>query len=158
MFNHFRRIALTEVQELNIPVDPCNKDKGYNFSSCVRKILAEQVIIDDKRATVNILKVGCRTLWDRWNGPGVANCTTGDQYRSHNPFCSAFTTFFRKHDSILKVLSRGDLTEITRVTGCLKPCSYKKYVLIGEKTRTSFKSDDFTFSLWAVSNSTFGKH
>ena len=48
MFNHFRRIALTEVQELNIPVDPCNKDKGYNFSSCVRKILAKQVIMEDK--------------------------------------------------------------------------------------------------------------
>ena len=48
MFNHFRRIALTEVQELNIPADPCNKDKGYNFSSCVRKILAKQVIMEDK--------------------------------------------------------------------------------------------------------------
>ena len=43
---------------------------------------------------------------------------------------------------------------ITRETGCLKPCSYKKYVLIGEKRRSAFKSEEFAFSLWAVSNST----
>ena len=40
------------------------------------------------------------------------------------------------------------------MTGCQKPCSYKKYTLIGEKRRSTFKSEDFTFSLWAVSNST----
>ena len=43
---------------------------------------------------------------------------------------------------------------ITRETGCLKPCIYKKYVLIGEKRRSAFKSEEFSFSLWAVSNST----
>ena len=54
----------------------------------------------------------------------------------------------------MKTLSLGDTSVITRETGCLKPCSYKKYVLIGEKRRSTFKSEEFTFSLWALSNST----
>ena len=36
----------------------------------------------------------------------------------------------------------------------MKPCSYKKYVLIGEKRRSTIESEEFSFSLWAVSNST----
>ena len=43
MFSHYRRLALTEMQELNIPADPCNNDIGYNFNFCVRKSLAQQV-------------------------------------------------------------------------------------------------------------------
>ena len=54
----------------------------------------------------------------------------------------------------MKTLSIGDTSVITRETGCLKPCSYKKYVLIGEKRRSTFKSEVFAYSLWAVSNST----
>ena len=100
--------------------------------------------------------MGCRTLWDRWNGPGVPKCTTGDQYRFQNtdPLCPGFIIVFRKHNNILKLLSRGDLAVITSVTGCQKPCSYKKYTLIGEKRRSTVQSEYFAFSLWAVSNST----
>ena len=62
--------------------------------------------------------------------------------------------FFRRYDSIFESLSTAEPREITRITGCLKPCKYKKYILVGERQRTSFKSDNFTFSLWAVSKST----
>ena len=48
----------------------------------------------------------------------------------------------------------AELREVTRITSCLKPCTYKKYILVGDRKRTSFKSDNFTFSLWAVSEST----
>ena len=61
--------------------------------------------------------------------------------------------FCRRYDSIFKSLSMAELREITRITGCMKPCKYKKY-MVGERKRTSFKSDNFTFSLWAVSKST----
>ena len=54
----------------------------------------------------------------------------------------------------MKTLSIGDTSVIIRETSCLKPCSYKKYVLIGEKRRSTFKSEEFALSLWAVSNST----
>ena len=43
MFSYYRRLALTEMEELNIPKDLCNKDIGYNFNFCVRKSLAQQV-------------------------------------------------------------------------------------------------------------------
>ena len=41
------------------------------------------------------------------------------------------------------------------LTGCTKPCKYKKYTFIGEKHSSSFKSDYFAFSLWATSNDAF---
>ena len=62
--------------------------------------------------------------------------------------------FSRRYDSIFKSLSMAEPREITRITGCMKPCKYKKYIMVGERKRTSFKSDNFTFSLWAVSKST----
>ena len=63
-------------------------------------------------------------------------------------------SFSRRYDSIFEPLSTAELREITRITSCLKPCKYKKYTMVGEKKRTAFKSDSFTFSLWAVSKST----
>ena len=94
--------------------------------------------------------MGCKTLWDRWNGPGVPNCTTGEQYR-----CSSlYAPLSRRYDSILESLSTAETREIARITNCMKPCKYKKYIIVGERQRTSFKSDNFTFSLWAVSKNT----
>ena len=43
---------------------------------------------------------------------------------------------------------------VFRLTGCQKPCFYKKYKFVGDKVTTSFPSEHFTFSLWAVSNNT----
>ena len=60
----------------------------------------------------------------------------------------------REYDSIFKQLAVLESEEISSVTGCLKPCHYKKYILIGERSATSFKSDDYIFSLWAVSSKT----
>jgi hypothetical protein len=47
-----------------------------------------------------------------------------------------------------------ELLKIKEVTGCMKPCFYRQYSVIGEKTPTSVKSDFFTVSFWAVSNDT----
>jgi hypothetical protein len=53
------------------------------------------------------------------------------------------------------MLAVSELGAIAELTGCRKPCKYKKYSIIGEKTPTSFESSDsFTVSLWAVSNDT----
>ena len=43
MFSHYHRIALSEIQELDLTSDPCNNDQSYNFNSCVRRSLARQV-------------------------------------------------------------------------------------------------------------------
>ena len=57
----------------------------------------------------------------------------------------------REYDSIFKQLAVLESEEISSVTGCLKPCHYKKYILLDERSATSFKSDHYIFSLWAVS-------
>ena len=39
-FNHFYRLALTEVEELDLPEDPCNTDLEYNFHGCIKESLS----------------------------------------------------------------------------------------------------------------------
>ena len=51
-------------------------------------------------------------------------------------------------------MDNSELDEISRLSGCRKPCFYKKYTLMGEKHISSFVTDHLLFSLWAVSNST----
>ena len=53
----------------------------------------------------------------------------------------------------------NELEHSVELTGCKKPCVYKKYSLVGEKQKTGFVHDGFVhdgfvFSLWALSNST----
>ena len=45
--------------------------------------------------------------------------------------------------------------DIRKLTGCLKPCKYKKYTFIGEAQTTSFQSEHYSLSLWAVSKDTW---
>ena len=47
--NHFQKLALTEVNELDEPADPCNTDQSYNFRACVKTSIAKEV------------------RWSRWN-------------------------------------------------------------------------------------------
>jgi hypothetical protein len=65
--SHYYRIALTEVEELDVPEDPCIPARDYNFQACIKESLSRQV--------------GCRTKWDRWSQPGRPLCTRMDQYR-----------------------------------------------------------------------------
>ena len=62
--------------------------------------------------------------------------------------------FYREYDSLFEKLSITESEEITNVTGCLKPCHYKKYNFLGEPSPSSFKSEHYIFSLWAVSSKT----
>ena len=39
-FSHYYRLALTEVQELDLPEDPCNPDLGYNFHGCIKESIS----------------------------------------------------------------------------------------------------------------------
>ena len=42
-YSHFYHLDLTEMHELNIPSDPCNTDPNYNFRTCVKKSVSQQV-------------------------------------------------------------------------------------------------------------------
>ena len=57
----------------------------------------------------------------------------------------------RKYNLIFENLAIAESKEIIDVSGCLKPCHYKKYIL-GEPS--SFKSEHYIFSMWAVSSKT----
>ena len=61
---------------------------------------------------------------------------------------------FRKYDHIYEILSNAETKEIKEIANCTKPCNYKKYVLVGERKQSSFESEHFIFSLWAVSKNT----
>ena len=53
------------------------------------------------------------------------------------------------------MLSEAELSKIKELTGCLKPCRYKKYTFIGERNPSTFLEPGyFLVSLWAVSEKT----
>ena len=41
--NFYQSIGLTEMEELDVPADPCNDDHSYNFNACVQTSVAKQV-------------------------------------------------------------------------------------------------------------------
>ena len=57
----------------------------------------------------------------------------------------------RERHEIFQELSMLESEQISDLTGCLKPCHYKKYILLGEQI---FKSPNYQFDLWAVSSNT----
>ena len=65
--SHFYRLAMTEVEELDVPDDPCNSDPDYNFQACVKESLSSQV--------------GCRTKWDKWSDRNRPVCRDVEHYR-----------------------------------------------------------------------------
>ena len=60
-------LVLTKVEELDLPDDPCNMDRSYNYHACVKESLSG--------------KVGCRTKWDQWSHREWPLCTQLDQFR-----------------------------------------------------------------------------
>ena len=105
-------------------------------------------------------KVGCRTKWDVWSDKSRPFCTSGDQFRWQIFFSPERFSFFkvvsvmfcREYYSLFEKLAITKSEEITNVSGCLKPCHYKKYNFLGEPSPSSFKSEHYIFSLWAVSS------
>ena len=47
---------------------------------------------------------------------------------------------FRRYDELYENLRIADLKDISKLTGCLKPCQYKKYTFVGEREPTMLKS------------------
>ena len=61
----------------------------------------------------------------------------------------------REYDLMFGKLSVVELEVIRNMTGCKKPCKYKKYnFLVDPTSNSAYKSDHFVFSLLAVSYKT----
>ena len=58
--------ALTEVEELNVPEDPCNEDPDYNFQRCINERFSK--------------RVGCRTKWDNGQDKDLPLCASIKQF------------------------------------------------------------------------------
>ena len=57
----------------------------------------------------------------------------------------------RGYNQVFTKLDTSESEEVTKITGCLKPCKYKQYRLIGEPMPSTFKTEHYVFSLWSVS-------
>ena len=44
-FNHFYRISLIEMNELDVPWDRCYTGQDLNFNECVKEKIAEKVVL-----------------------------------------------------------------------------------------------------------------
>ena len=60
----------------------------------------------------------------------------------------------RARAELFEELRTADLEDITALTGCLKPCKYRRYSFFSEKKSTAFTSNYFTFSLCSLSEFT----
>ena len=61
----------------------------------------------------------------------------------------------RHLETLHEEIAHLETKDIRKQTECMKPCKYKKFTFIGEAQTTSFKSEHFSFSLWAVSKDTW---
>ena len=70
-------------------------------------------------------------------------------------FCHLNDLLCREYDLMFDKLAVAESKEIRNMTGCKRPCKYKKYNFLGDPSSLSaYKSDHFVFSLWAVSYKT----
>ena len=63
------------------------------------------------------------------------------------------TCDFRKFDREYRNIYASNLEQIYDRTTCRKPCSYKKYSLVGEEQPAQFDNGHFLFSLAAMQDS-----
>ena len=66
-------------------------------------------------------------------------------------FSAAVLYLCRERNKIFQELGISQPQEISLITGCLKPCHYKKYNFLAEH---NYKSKQYEFLLWAVSSRT----
>ena len=59
--------TLTEVEELNVPHDPCNEDPDYNYRECIRESFSR--------------RIGCKTKWGKVSTKDLPLCADIQQFR-----------------------------------------------------------------------------
>ena len=101
--NYYYRISLTEVEELDLPEDPCNVDPDYNFRACVKQSLSSQV--------------GCRTKWDSWSQEGMELCSQMEQFRFSTGTFDYLTRRSLPESSLVST-TRWTILNWTKSPGC----------------------------------------
>ena len=75
------RLNLIEMNELNVPSDPCNTNPDFNFRVCVKKSVTEKVQNYLFWHNNAFLQIGCTTRWDPPSTQGMEACTKSEQFR-----------------------------------------------------------------------------
>ena len=64
---YYYPFTLTEVEELNVPHDPCNEDPDYNYRECIRESFSR--------------RIGCKTKWGKVSTKDLPLCADIQQFR-----------------------------------------------------------------------------
>ena len=114
------QIIAKQVKRMNRPPTfECNQDTNYSYKSCVKESLA--------------VRVGCQSPWDGSEQlEGVRRCSTTEEVV--------------EYERIYHNLYMGDQQDLMELTGCLLPCTYTQYSLVGSPKRFSEGYTYFTLS------------
>ena len=131
MKNHYQEIILVKHKKLNLKHRPCEEAEDYSFNTCVKENIAKIV--------------GCRMPWDRLSNQDRAICTEREEFRQTDEKATQFNI--------------NEINEVERLTGCLKPCSYKKYKIVNSNPKdlminANVPDDQIAIVLWAVTQYT----
>ena len=117
----FISLEVTERREYNTPRDPCMEDSSYSFHTCIKESLSA--------------KAGCRLPWDTLSSQDRPVCATIEQY---GPIATAYMLL---HDASMNM--------IANMTGCIKPCTYRDYKLLGGLESSAVWTEmHLTVELW----------
>ena len=81
----------------------CHPDPSYNYGTCVKESVAA--------------KINCNSPWTDHKVNGLPTCTTIKQINDY--------------DSLFNKILFADEPELRNLTGCLMPCTYQDYSLMG---------------------------
>ncbi|XP_023345069.1 uncharacterized protein LOC111714239 [Eurytemora carolleeae] len=100
---------LTAHKHEKLEFDPLGRKKctltpNYNYMACIEEYGARTI--------------GCHPSWDS-NFGDYPNCTTLEQ--------------LRKHNDLYQIYYNEDKNTIESLTGCLEPCNYFEYKIVGDK-------------------------
>ena len=104
-FVDYQYIFVTKHKKINRKDAPCNDVEDYSFTKCIRTYVAK--------------KTGCRTKWDEEHHDSIRKCVEVNKTIAYLQMYADFYSY--------------DLDDVTKATGCQKPCSYIEYKSVGNE-------------------------
>ena len=126
--SHLYPMIMAEVEELNLPQDPCNEDEKYNFQVSHFVINRAKITLRFQACvSKSITKIlGCKLKWELLAGDTASpKCSTVSQFRYFLKF-SFFLSPPREYSGLKDKISIMELEGIRKLTGCMKPYHYRE--------------------------------
>ena len=125
--NYAYPMVMTEVQELDLPQDPCNMDKRYNFQVIPVFVYLNKACFQACVSKGITWKLSCQVKWEeQQSDTNLPPCTTVDQFRCKDSlFNLSLGLLLRHFNSLKEGIANMEMEGIAKLTGCLKPCHYR---------------------------------